>query len=103
MAEWQMKIDFSSFWDKYPEELTVSECAEKAAEVLKQHKDFVHNKFSDYEDDLDEIIEEFESIAEDEDASIGSFNYIMDDLYDWGDISLDSDKIFGRKLAWINK
>jgi hypothetical protein len=98
-----MKIDFSSFWDKYPEELTVAECAEKAVEVLKQHKDFVHNNFPNYEDDFDEIIDEFESITESDDPDIDDFNYVMDDLYDWGDISLDSDKIFGRKLCWVNK
>ena len=51
----------------------------------------------------DEIVDAFEDLAADEDASHDDFNYVMRDLYDWADTPMDSAPMFQRKkLCWVD-
>jgi len=40
-------------------------------------------------------------LAEEKEVSFEEFNYIMDDLYDWGDAKLDDKSFCGKKVCWI--
>lgn len=98
MSDWQRKLDFSAYTEKYNEgELSIQEFAKIVVEKLKCLKKF-NNDYVDYK--KEEIIEEFLTLAEDEDSEEDEFNYAMQFLYDWGDISLDG-KFGGKKVCWI--
>jgi hypothetical protein len=110
MADWQLKIDISKEWDKSSEEETVENLiplVDKLLAELKRIKPVVDKRFSDYTDDLDEIIEGFEDIKNDLNAcdpndypDYDVFNNVLQDLYNWGDIPLDN-KWPPKKLCWI--
>jgi hypothetical protein len=100
MSDWQRKLDFSSYTEKYDNgELSIQEFEKIVAEKLKALRDF-----DDYDIDLtkEDLIFEFEDIAADEEDGYGEqdFNYVLDRLYDWGDTSLDG-KFGGKKVCWI--
>lgn len=100
MSDWQRKLDFSAYTEKYDEgELSIQEFAKIIAEKQKSLR-----KFNDYDVDskLEEIIRSFEDLAEDEEGldDESNFNYLLNDLYDWGDISLDG-KFGGKKVCWV--
>jgi len=100
MADWQLHIDFSEFWNKYPDELTSKEICEKTVLVLKSERKDVLEKFLEFLDEFDEIIDQFEMLSSEDDVDIDEFDSILDDLYDWADTELD-DNWNGKKLAWI--
>ena len=100
MSDWQRKVDFSAYTEKYDEgELSIQEFAKIVAEKLKGLPTF-ENEYINTQ--LEEIIWSFEDLAEDEEEDFGedNFNYLLSDLYDWGDISLDG-KFGGKKVCWI--
>ena len=100
MSDWQRKLDFRTYTEKYDEgELSIQEFAKIVAEKLKSLR-----KFNDYDVDskLEEIIWSFEDLAEDEEGldDESNFNYLLNALYDWGDTPLD-DKFGGKKVCWV--
>jgi len=104
MSKWQIKVDLSDFWHKYPDELTLQEVAQKLIERLNGIRSKVEKKFPDYLDELDEIIDSFKVFAEDDSMNdeVNEFDWCTSNLYDWGDTSLDGKVFGGRKLCWIN-
>lgn len=116
MANWAYKVDFKEFYHKYPDELSIQEVAEKVVESLNAlleeirkepeiaisiHRAY-RSEFLDLAEELEyEIIPLFEEVLENEDTSEVDFDYAMNDLYDWGDISLDNN-FGGVKMCWIN-
>lgn len=100
MSVWQRKLDFSACTEKYDEgELSIQEFAKIVIEKLKGLRDF-----DDFDIDCakDDLIFEFEDLAEDKDEVYGEddFNHALSRLYNWGDISLDG-KFGGKKVCWI--
>jgi len=98
VANWINKLNLSYVWDKANDyEISVQELARITAERLSNI-----NKWLD--EDLiwlrDNLVDEFETIAEDEEAGLADFNYVMQDLYDWADTPLDSNWA-GKKVCWI--
>ena len=80
MSDWQRKVDFSAYTEKYNEgELSIQEFAKIVAEKLKTLRKF-EDEYIDNQ--LEEIIWSFE------------------DLYNWGDTPLDN-KFGGKKVCWI--
>jgi len=102
MAQWQLKLILKDFWDKYPEELTLQQVSQKLLERMNELRPEVEKRFPDYLDDFDNSIEDFELFAEDDSMNEEEeeFNYRLDNLYDWADISLDN-TFGGKKLCWI--
>lgn len=100
MANWQLYIDFSDFWDKYPDELSLKELCNKVITVLRSNIDIVAEKLPDHVDMLENIIEDFESLCCENYINEEAFDDIMENLYDWADTNLDNDWN-GKKLAWI--
>ena len=116
MANWAYKVDFKKFYHEYPDELSIQEVAEKIVESLNTLLEEIRKEpelridihgayrpeFLDMADDLEnDILPMFEELAENEDADEEDFDYVMSDLYDWGDTSLDN-KFGGVKMCWIN-
>ena len=96
MADWQYKLEIKEDWDRRLNlEITTQELAEIIANKLREldcpEDDIYDERFS--------IAEEFEILSNDKspDFDDDDFNYVMDMLYDWGDIDLG----FGRKVCWI--
>ncbi len=101
MADWQRTLDISNSWELVSEgEITYQELAKEIAYKLNLLKPF-SNKYDTYIDyRKNELIEEFEILAEEEDDIKDELNYTISCLYDWGDFSLD-DKFGGKKVCWI--
>ena len=100
MANWQRKVDFSAYTEKYDEgELSIQEFAKIVVEKLKTLRKFEDEYINNQ---LEEIIWSFEDLADDEEYmdEESTFNYLLEDLYKWGDIPLD-DKFGGKKVCWI--
>ena len=84
MSDWQRKLDFRAYTEKYDEgELSIQEFAKIVAQKLK-----VLRKFKDeyINNQLEEIIWSFEDLADDEECmnEENTFNYLLEDLYNWG-------------------
>ena len=94
MANWKYKIDLKEVWRKLEdEEIEISEGGKQIAEILRNHK-----AYQEYETKLEEIAEQFEDVEDKTD-----FNYILDDLYDWGDTTLPPLNAWPpNKIAWIS-
>jgi len=100
MANWQRKVDFSKYTEQYDKgELSVQEFAKIVAEKLKGLKKF---KNPDIDERLGELVFYFEDLANDKynDYAEEDFDYLLEKLYNWGDISLDN-KFGGKKVCWI--
>ena len=98
MSQWQRKLDFSAYTEKYDnEEISIQEFAKIVQQKLKGVK-----KFNDYDIDseLEELIFEFEDMASEEDSDEYYFNHALNRLYNWGDISIDG-KFGGKKVCWF--
>jgi len=103
MTDWQLKIDLSDFWHKYPDELTLQEIAIKLVFVLENFKKIVKKRFPDYLESFEEIIDNFQAFAEDESLDDpDNFDDALEDLYDWADTHLDERPFGGKKLCWIS-
>lgn len=104
MSNWQMRIDLSDFWHKYPDELTLHDISKKLVAKLKLAHPEVKKRFPRYSKSFITIIKEFELFANGEvtlNSNVEEFNQILDRLYDWADTSLDNE-VGGKKLCWIN-
>lgn len=98
MSNWQRTLDIKNSWELVKEyEMSQAELAKEIAEKLKLLKPF---KNQDIDWEKEEIIEEFENLADDEDENQEWFNYAMNKLYDWADTSLDG-KFGGKKVCWV--
>ena len=93
MTNWLNKLDVSDLWKLYDDdEITMQECAKRLAIRVEALYNTCVSLTTDL-DNLEEIKERFEEISQDETATLEEFNYIMADLYDWGDL---------RHNCWIN-
>ena len=100
MSDWQRKVDFSAYTEKYNEgELSIQEFAKIVAEKLKTLRKFEDEYINNQ---LKEIIWSFENLADNEEYmdEESTFNYLLEDLYNWGDTPSD-DKFGGKKVCWI--
>jgi len=100
MANWQCKVDFSKYTEQYNQgELSVQEFAKIVAEKLKGLEKF---KNPDINSQLEGIICGFYilSVEDEDEYSEEDFDYLLEELYNWGDISLDN-KFGGKKVCWI--
>lgn len=92
MADWKYVLDISNEWYEVDaEQISITELALKIAEKLKKLE-------APSDSGIEDIIEQFEDFADsknnDDDEG---FDYIMEDLYDWGDMILGCDRSWPRK------
>ena len=95
MSDWQCKLDLKDVWNKYPDEIEIQELCKIVAKRLRELK-----PPAQVMDERDNIADEYEIMSIDKDLTVEEFDNIMQDLYDWGDISLDN-KFGGKKVCWI--
>ena len=110
MSDWQRKLNIKDAWDASANgDMSSQELAGVIAKRLRKLKPFVgdriDNDLAEYLDNKrDEIAEEFEAIAEDSDSDTKDFDYVMDELYDWGDEMIGDGSVgFSRtkKACWV--
>lgn len=98
MADWQRKLELKDIWDKYPDEMTTQQVAAVVAERLRNLTPFG----DEYLDNArDELADEFQALSEDEGTNSDDFNYVMANLYDWGDINMGGAWPH-KKCCWIS-
>ena len=105
MSQWQMKLEIKDVMQKLrSNEFTLQSGAKEIINRLEVLRPVVENKFADYLSEFENVIDDFKVFAEDESMNEEneSFDYALDNLYDWGDIKLDGDYIGGKAMCWIN-
>src|ERR1035437_782642 len=90
-AQWQCTLDIKDAWGKaQDDEITSAELAKVIASKLKALKlSFFTGGLEHLKDTRDELVNDFESMAEDKDLDKDDFDITMEELYNWADISLD--------------
>jgi hypothetical protein len=97
MSAWQRKLDLKDVWKKAKnDEITSIKLAKEIIKRLEKLPKF--NNWIDAE--KESIINKFEEYIEIGDDNDDEFNFIFNDLYDWGDIKLD-DKFGGKRVCWV--
>jgi hypothetical protein len=101
MANWQYKINFRDESTGYEDgSVSIQGLAECVNKKILSIKDSVSVRFPDEVEDLLQVAELFSDISMDPDSTVEDFDNALEQLYDWGDTSLDN-KWNGRKLCWI--
>lgn len=97
MSDWQCKLDLTDIWNKHPGEITIQELCKIISDRLSK---LVVPEIDEIEYDHLDLCDEFEILSTDKEATVEEFDEIMQDLYDWGDTSLDNE-FAGKKICWI--
>jgi DNA-binding ferritin-like protein len=91
---WQTKIVIGDLHEKHEEgKIEVQAVARALAERIKTNgfylaevkRDQDPNSLSHEDNGLVAIVEDLESIADDEDADVADYDFVLRDLYDWAD------------------
>lgn len=99
MANWQRKLILNPEWNQAQEhEISTQELACSIATKLKS---LAAVDDDDIDLEREGLVEEFEGLANDADATQTDFNYVMQSLYDWGDQRMDGEWN-GKKVCWID-
>ena len=98
MSKWQRTLDIKDVWEKASNREVIPQfLASTITKKLEKLKTF-NNQYIDY--DKEELILNFQDASEDNTLTWDKLDYLLNDLYDWGDISLDEG--FGcKKVCWI--
>lgn len=99
MANWQRHLKLQPEWGQAQDEEISPQ--ELAAVIAKRLKALMPFKDGYAEQQRLDLVDDFEAAAEDADLTVNDFDYLMSELYDWGDIRLD-DKWNGKKVCWID-
>ena len=97
MANWQSRLDLTDVWNKYPDEITIQELCKTIVERLRKiNSKWFHDIIVE---ERDRIADEFEIMSTDKELTVEEFDVVMNELYDWGDISIDYKFINWRSNA----
>ena len=99
MANWQRRIHLNPEWEQAQEEKISPQ--ELAAVIAKRLKALTPFKDEYPEQQRLDLVDDFEAAAEDAYLTVRDFDYLMNELYDWGDMRLD-DNWNGKKVCWID-
>jgi hypothetical protein len=98
MTDWQRTLDVSDVWDQVSDgEISVPAFAGMVATRLKRLKPFADHIV---ENEKLELVDQFESMSEDSTSDFDDFDLVWNELYEWGDTSLDN-RFNGKKVCWI--
>lgn len=94
MANWINEIDIVDIWNKpINEEYTIQQLSKDIAEKLSN----INYKNSNIENEKRDLIDCFLDLSTQEELTDKEFDSLMDELYNWADQSLDSNK----NVCWI--
>lgn len=96
MSHWIHKLDIHDAWVKSEGDGDFKALSKVIIEKLAAIDFGPH-----YNEERDGVIEAFQDLIDDSSATMGEFDSMMDELYDFGDIKLDSN-FGGKKLMWVN-
>ena len=83
MANWKQTLDISDLWDDVCED--ESRVGELCTAIADRLEALIPDAAEQYQiDRLKRFIDDFRDLADDE-PHFAAFNYIFEDLYDWGD------------------
>jgi len=100
MSNWQRRLKLQPEWDLAQNgRIAIQEMAQIVADRLKALEPFVGERLVELE--RMGLIEAFDDLTTDEDAIADHFDSLMDELYEWGDTSLDG-RFGGKKVCWID-
>ncbi|MFL6709257.1 MAG: hypothetical protein ACJ8HI_13725 [Massilia sp.] len=94
MADWQRTLPLKDVWPSRDPRIIAAVIAERLSKLAPLAVDHV-------DEERDEIVDEFQSIAADPNASTEDFDDVLCRLYDWADTPLDDDKWNGKKVCWV--
>lgn len=99
MANWLHTLKIKDEWQSAKnDEISHHELARCISNKLQM----IRNKMSDHDFTLDELIDEFDGIAQDKEADVDEFDDVMQRLYDWGDQTLPPYNAWPHnKMCWI--
>ena len=110
MSNWQTILDLTDVWknvrlkNSNGGELSIFQLSKITAERLE--KLHIPNSWDEtIREQRDELVDNFKQLSGrqnelSEDEACQLYNYHLNDLYDWGDISLDG--LFGgKKVCWV--
>jgi hypothetical protein len=101
MADWQRKLNIADLHANYrAEKITVQQLAEGVAKRLRKLKPFGAFEPEELDEERDDIVCEFEQLANDADADINAYNDVLERLYDWADTPLNS-AWPPKKVCWV--
>lgn len=96
MSQWQRTLNLINCWKLAKErKITPKQLATSIATRLEKLRPF---NDEDINTEKEELIEAFTFF--DENETWDELDYLLNDLYNWGDISLDG-KFGGEKVCWI--
>lgn len=105
MANWQRTLRLQPEWGQAQDgEITLQQLAKVVAFRLRSLRPFgddVGRTILSFDDEREEIADNFEDIAGDDTATTDDFDDVMCALYDWADQHMD-DKWNGKKVCWID-
>ena len=80
MTTWKSEINISDIHKEYKEgKLTSQQVSQAVCSKIRRHKDYG----DDFE--LQNIADEFQSVAEDNSSTIDDYDYALNLLYNWAD------------------
>lgn len=100
MANWQRSLNLLPEWATVDEPggITRQQMAKIIAERLRELAPFLARK--DVTEQRNTLADTFEGFSGDETLATEEFNFAMQELYEWGDISLDGNWN-GMKVCWV--
>lgn len=99
MSKWKYKLEVKDLWEEIKDnKITIQELSKQMSKRIK-----LSRFYKKHEDDLEPIVNAFEDLSEDKNASVDEFDDILSELYDWGDQELPtSPGKMQNKMCWIN-
>ncbi|MDO8611102.1 MAG: hypothetical protein Q7R95_11305 [bacterium] len=100
MANWKRRLDIKEDWQKADGgEISIQDLAASISKKLQELDNFGIVAI-DIDLEKQDLIVCFDDLAKNQDANTNEFDSLMEELYNWGDISLDG-KLAGDKVCWI--
>ena len=103
MAEWQRTLDLSDIWEQAKNRsISAWEFAKIVGDRLEKIKPFAETNEVNTRANmtLEDVVDSFAGFAQDKIEDWDELDYVLRELYDWGDISLDN-QFGGKKVCWI--
>jgi hypothetical protein len=79
MNKWQHTLDVKEAWEKVGEDQDIADFCKTLIKELNLIPDHLKDE------ELEELIDYFTGMAEDENVSTGEFDNVWDSLYNWAD------------------
>jgi hypothetical protein len=104
VANWQRTLNLTPQWEMATEEgITTSHLARVISERLAELEAFDLDNEDDINELRDDLVDDFKKFSEGGTDDQEEFNFLMAELYDWGDLQVgESTSFFNqKKVCWV--